>query len=98
MALVLALPAATAQDPNLVIAEFVRLMVPLALTANQLAFLKNALIPGLPDFEWTSRVDPVSGRAHQRRPPQRPWLKPSCKPCCGRWPAWPSISFHNLAV
>ncbi|MGI4833809.1 MAG: DUF1800 domain-containing protein [Janthinobacterium lividum] len=54
VAWVQALPAATAQDPNLVIAEFTRLMVPLDLTASQLAFLKNALIPGLPDFEWTS--------------------------------------------
>ncbi len=54
VALVLALPAATAQDPNLVIAEFMRLLVPLDLTATQLAFLKNALIPGLPDFEWTT--------------------------------------------
>ena len=26
----------------------------LKLTASQLDFLKNALIPGLPDFEWTS--------------------------------------------
>ncbi len=54
VAWVQALPPATAQDPNLVIAEFVRLMVPLVLTASQLDFLKNALIPGLPDFEWTS--------------------------------------------
>ena len=54
IALVLALPTATAADPNLVVAEFVRLMVPLALTAVQLAFLKNALLPGLPDFEWTA--------------------------------------------
>ena len=54
VALVLALPPATATDPNLVIAEFVRLMVPLDLTTIQLAFLKNALIPGLPDFEWTN--------------------------------------------
>jgi uncharacterized protein (DUF1800 family) len=54
IALVLAMPTATAADPNLVVAEFVRLMVPLALTANQLAFLKNALLPGLPDFEWTA--------------------------------------------
>ncbi|MVN76343.1 DUF1800 family protein [Hymenobacter sp. HMF4947] len=54
VAWVQALPPATAQDPNLVIAEFARLMVPIALTANQLAFLKNALIPGLPDFEWTA--------------------------------------------
>jgi hypothetical protein len=41
-------------DPNLLIDEFVRLLVPLTLTASQLAFLKNALIPGLPDFEWTT--------------------------------------------
>ena len=54
VAWVQALPAATAQDPNLVIAEFARLMVPLALTTNQLTFLKDALIPGLPDFEWTA--------------------------------------------
>ena len=54
VAWVQALPIATAADPNLVIAEFVQLMVPLDLTANQLAFLKNALIPGLPDFEWTA--------------------------------------------
>ena len=53
VAWVQALPTATALDPNLVIAEFAQLMVPLDLTANQLAFLKNALIPGLPDFEWT---------------------------------------------
>ncbi|MGI4885934.1 MAG: DUF1800 domain-containing protein [Janthinobacterium lividum] len=54
VALVLALPPATASDPNLVVAEFVHLMVPIDLTATQLAFLKNALIPGLPDFEWTN--------------------------------------------
>ena len=54
VALVLALPPATALDPNLVVASFVELMVPLDLTAVQLAFLKNALIPGLPDFEWTN--------------------------------------------
>ena len=52
LALVLALPAATAADCNLLIAEFVRLMVPIPLTVNQLAFLKTALLPGLPDFEW----------------------------------------------
>lgn len=54
VAWVQALPAATAADPNLLIAELAQLMVPLDLTANQLAFLKNALIPGLPDFEWTA--------------------------------------------
>jgi uncharacterized protein (DUF1800 family) len=53
VALAQAMPAATASDCNLLIDEFVRLMVPIVLTANQLAFLKSALLPGLPDFEWT---------------------------------------------
>ena len=53
VALVLALPANTASDCNLLIAEFAQLMVPIDLTANQVAFLKAALLPGLPDFEWT---------------------------------------------
>ena len=53
LALTQSLPAATATDCNLLIAEFVRLMVPIALTASQLDFLKTALLPGLPDFEWT---------------------------------------------
>jgi hypothetical protein len=53
VALVLSFPAATASDCNLLIAEFVRLMVPIPLTANQLTFLKSTLLPGLPDFEWT---------------------------------------------
>ncbi|MGI4870036.1 MAG: DUF1800 domain-containing protein [Janthinobacterium lividum] len=52
VAWVQALPTATAADPNLVVAEFAALMVPLTLTTNQLTFLKNALLPGLPDFEW----------------------------------------------
>ena len=46
-------PAATASDCNLLIDEFVRLMLPIALTSNQVAYLKSALLPGLPDFEWT---------------------------------------------
>ena len=50
---VLSLPAANALNPNLVVAAFTELLLPLALTATQLAYLKNALIPGLPDFEWT---------------------------------------------
>ena len=54
VALAQALPPATAADCNLLIGEFARLMVPLALTAPQLAFLKAALLPGLPDFEWTA--------------------------------------------
>lgn len=53
VALAQSFPAATASDCNLLIDEFVRLMVPIALTPNQLAFLKAALLPGLPDFEWT---------------------------------------------
>jgi len=53
VALTQAMPATTAADCNLLIAEYVRLMVPIALTANQLLFLKSALLPGLPDFEWT---------------------------------------------
>ena len=53
LALAQSLPAATASDCNLLIAEFVRLMVPIDLTTNQVAFLKAALLPGLPDFEWT---------------------------------------------
>ncbi|MET4074148.1 DUF1800 domain-containing protein [Hymenobacter sp. UYCo722] len=53
VALVQSLPAVTASDCNLLIDEFVRLMVPIGLTANQLDFLKTALLPGLPDFEWT---------------------------------------------
>ncbi|HEX8657850.1 MAG TPA: DUF1800 family protein, partial [Hymenobacter sp.] len=53
VALVQGFPAATAADCNLLIAEFARLLVPLVLTANQLKFLKGAMLPGLPDFEWT---------------------------------------------
>jgi len=53
VALVQALPATTASDCNLLIAEFVQLMVPISLMASQIAFLKAALLPGLPDFEWT---------------------------------------------
>jgi hypothetical protein len=53
VALNLSFPAATATDCNLLIAEFVRLMLPFPLTANQTTFLKSALLPGLPDFEWS---------------------------------------------
>ena len=49
-----ALPSVAAADPNLLIAELVKLLLPLLLTDNQTAFLKNALLPGLPDFEWTN--------------------------------------------
>ncbi|WP_324673325.1 DUF1800 domain-containing protein [Hymenobacter sp. GOD-10R] len=53
IALTLTLPTATAADPNLLIAEYNKLLLPLALTSTQLAFLKETLLPGLPDFEWT---------------------------------------------
>ena len=53
VALAQSFPATTASDCNLLIAEFVQLMLPIVLTANQLDFLKSALLPGLPDFEWT---------------------------------------------
>jgi uncharacterized protein (DUF1800 family) len=53
LGLVQSLPAATAQDPNLLIAELARLLLPISLTANQLTFLNDVLLPGLPDFEWT---------------------------------------------
>lgn len=47
------LPAADAQDPNLVIQAFVDVLMPFALTASQLTYLNDTLLPGLPDFEWT---------------------------------------------
>ena len=51
--LVLSLPPATAADPNLLIAELAQLLLPITLTANQLTYLNDTLLPGLPDFEWT---------------------------------------------
>lgn len=42
-----------ATDPNAMIAEIVQLLLPQPLHASQLAALKEVLIPGLPDFEWT---------------------------------------------
>ena len=53
IALVQALPAATASDCNLLITELAKLMFPITLTANQLTYLNDVLLPGLPDFEWT---------------------------------------------
>ncbi|MBC6991563.1 DUF1800 family protein [Hymenobacter sp. BT491] len=53
IALVQALPPAVASDPNKVIAELTKLMLPITLTSSQLEFLNDALLPGLPDFEWT---------------------------------------------
>jgi len=40
-------------DPNAMIEALVTLALPWPLTAGQLAYLKEILIPGLPDFEWT---------------------------------------------
>ncbi|MBD2769622.1 DUF1800 domain-containing protein [Hymenobacter sp. BT664] len=53
IAFVRSLPAATASDCNLMIAELNQLLLPLPLTASQLAALKTELIGTLPDFEWT---------------------------------------------
>lgn len=40
-------------DPNEVIKEFARTLFPQPLTDSQKAALKEALIPGLPDYEWS---------------------------------------------
>jgi uncharacterized protein (DUF1800 family) len=42
-----------ALEPNAMIQEMVQLLLPQPLTESQLAGLKEVLIPGLPDFEWT---------------------------------------------
>ena len=42
-----------ATDPNVMIEALVTLALPWPLTTGQLAYLKEILIPGLPDFEWT---------------------------------------------
>lgn len=40
-------------DPNNLIDEFSKILFPQPITLNQRDFLKNVLIPGLPDYEWT---------------------------------------------
>lgn len=40
-------------DPNLLIEEFATILFPRPLVDEQKAYLKEILIPGLPDFEWT---------------------------------------------
>lgn len=40
-------------DPNALVADFARIFLPQALLQEQLDGLKDYLIPGLPDFEWT---------------------------------------------
>ena len=41
-------------DPNVMITDLAELFYPNEITENQLNFLKSILIPGLPDFEWTT--------------------------------------------
>ncbi len=41
-------------DPNALIDDAARLFFAIPLTANQKAFLKQTLIPGLPDYEWST--------------------------------------------
>jgi hypothetical protein len=42
-----------AEDPNDLIQGLVKIALPWPLTEAQLVYLKDILIPGLPDFEWT---------------------------------------------
>ncbi len=54
-------------DPNVLIEESARLLFAIPITATQKAFLKETLIPGLPDYEWTVewnayRADPSNAQ------------------------------------
>jgi uncharacterized protein (DUF1800 family) len=40
-------------EPDLLIDELCEYLYPIPLTSGQKSFLKNTLIPGLPDYEWT---------------------------------------------
>ncbi len=42
------------EDPNKLIQQFALFFIPIELNSDQLDLLKQALIPGLPDFEWTT--------------------------------------------
>lgn len=42
-----------AEDPNVLVEELTSYILPQSLTDSQKGFLKEVLIPGLPDFEWT---------------------------------------------
>ena len=42
-----------ADDPNILIQELIDIALPIDLNQSQKDFLKEVLIPGLPDFEWT---------------------------------------------
>ncbi len=41
-------------NPTVIVNESAQLLLAIDLTSNQVAFLKNTLLPGLPDYEWTS--------------------------------------------
>jgi uncharacterized protein (DUF1800 family) len=40
-------------DPNALIDSWAEFLYPISITASQKAFLKEALLPGLPDYEWS---------------------------------------------
>lgn len=40
-------------DPNILVDEVSKILYPIPITQPEKDFLKNILIPGLPDFEWT---------------------------------------------
>ena len=40
-------------DPNALISDLIKFHLPQPLTEGQVTYLKEILIPGLPDFEWT---------------------------------------------
>jgi uncharacterized protein (DUF1800 family) len=44
-------------DPNVIIDEAAQQLFAIPITANQKAFLKETLLPGLPDYEWTAEWD-----------------------------------------
>lgn len=41
-------------DPNIIVDEFASQLFPVTITANQHQFLRDTLLPGLPDYEWTA--------------------------------------------
>ncbi|HTR99003.1 MAG TPA: DUF1800 domain-containing protein, partial [Bacteroidota bacterium] len=41
-------------DPNVIVNETAQYLFAVTPTANQAAFLKDTLLPGLPDYEWTT--------------------------------------------
>ena len=41
-------------DPNVIVNETSQFLFAMTPTATQIAFLKETLLPGLPDYEWTT--------------------------------------------